>query len=89
MTERTCMIEARKRLDVDLVAMARVCRCSWRLLELLEQDTREVTVPGIAQRIADAYGLDAEQYELLLPVNRRPHSPEYDPDKYTDNGTYF
>lgn len=42
------MIEARKRLDVDLVAMARVCRCSWRLLEMLEQDTREVTVPGIA-----------------------------------------
>lgn len=42
----------------------------------------QVTHPSIAQRIGELYQLEAEEIYELMPKNRRPNDPEYDPDKY-------
>ena len=67
---------------------AKKARCSAYLLQLLEEDERNVTAPGIASRISRLYKLTAKQHELLLPKNRRKSDPEYDPDKYVQSGSF-
>ena len=42
----------------------------------------EVTHPNIARRIQKVFGLTDLEAEELMPENRRPHSPKYEPDKF-------
>lgn len=80
--KRQYMIDFRKKHDISVRRMAKVCKCSVGLLDMLESYHLEVTHPKIAQRIAAAYKLTNEQYESMLPENYRPSSPNYEPDKY-------
>lgn len=60
--------------------MSKIAHVSPLLLGMVENGA--VTHPIIVERIRKAYKLtEIESYELL-PVHRRPNSPEYDPDKY-------
>lgn len=51
---------------------------------LKEVEQGGVTHPNIVKRIQKFYSLDDDQAEELLPENRRPHNPKYDPDRYVD-----
>ena len=42
----------------------------------------DVTHPKIVAKLQEFYGLTDLEAEELLPKNRRPHDPEYEPDKY-------
>lgn len=79
---RQYMIDYREKNGIDLARMAQVCGCSQKLLELLEADDGVVTHPNIAKRVARAYRLTRKRAEELLPVNYRPSSPLYDPDRH-------
>lgn len=79
---RQYMEDFRRTHEIDMATMARTCRCSQTLIDMLESWDGEVTHPRIALRIARAYHLNQKQYESLLPVNYRPASAEYDPDRY-------
>lgn len=81
---RECMTLQRKKKGVSIETMAKRCKCSVILLEMLEYDEDAVTHPNIAARIAKAYGLNAKDAERLLPEIRRPSSPLYDPHKYEE-----
>ena len=88
MGKREWMIRFREERHIPLPDMAAKIRkpgqwrCSEKLLNNLEMDDGYVTHPVIAQMIAEAYNATPEQAELLLPRHRRPHDPEYDPDRY-------
>lgn len=79
---RECMVAARKKRGLTIAAMAKKCRCSVTLLEMLEWNEDEVTHPNIAARIAKEYKLSKRDAERLLPENYRPSSPCYDPGRY-------
>lgn len=80
--ERTYMIDYRRERGIGIAVMARDCKVSVTLIELLEGCDREVTHPKCAERIAKAYHLTKEQSEGLLPVHHRKSGSEYDPDRY-------
>ena len=82
MPPRTYMIEYREKNGLDLLAMARRCKISRNLLEILESSEQEVTHYKIAERIGRAYHLTVKQTESLMPEHYRKSSPKYDPDKY-------
>lgn len=80
MTTREKMKEYRKKNRIDLDSMAYICEMSKGLLGMVENG--EVTHPIFVRNIQSAYELTDDEAEELLPINRRPHHPEYDPDKY-------
>ena len=85
---RQGMILHRKLKNISQSEMAEKIGISTTLLSMIESG--EYTTPGIAQRIAKAYGLDEsswgyltdDPWEYLVPINRRPHGDDYDPDRY-------
>lgn len=79
---REYMIQFRAENSIDLQSMAKKCRISKGLLEMLELDDREVTHPNIAKRVSKAYKLTREQKEGLMPEHYRKSSPNYNPDLY-------
>lgn len=42
----------------------------------------DVTHPKIVTKLQEFFKLTDDEAEELLPKNRRPHDPEYEPDKY-------
>lgn len=79
---REYMIQFRKERGIDLLSMARKCKISRGLLELLETSDQDVTHPKIAERVRKAYKLTNEQYEGLMPEHYRKSSPNYNPTLY-------
>lgn len=79
---REYMIQFREKNGIDLMHMAKKCKISRTLLEMLEASDQEVTHPKIAERVSKAYKLNKEQAEGLLPENYRKSSPNYDPSLY-------
>ena len=83
MTVREKMVTFREKMHADLDTMASKCGTSRILLGMVENG--EVTHPEIVKRIQKQYKLTDIEAEELLPINRRPHHPEYDPDRYVSD----
>lgn len=77
------MTAFRESCGIELETMAKICKCSPKLLGMLEANDAEVTHPKIARRIAGAYRLTDEQrvgmlsklqreIERLRTVNEKP-----------------
>ena len=64
-----------------------MCNVSEALYSIVENGG--VTLTSIAERIAEKFELTQLQMEELLPENRRPSSPKYDPDKYVERPAGF
>lgn len=60
--------------------MADLCGISEVLLKMVKNG--HVTHPIFAENIRKAYNLTELEAEELMPENRRPHSPKYNPNKY-------
>lgn len=94
---RQWLIDKRKALGLSRKAMGRECKCSERLLEILELDDG-ITHPGIAAWVAFRYGLTVEQFNMLVSEGRQvqelppPKEPptlqEYYADKYATEARY-
>jgi transcriptional regulator with XRE-family HTH domain len=84
---REKMRKVREELGWTVREMAYICGISENLLDLIESG--EVTHPKIADRLKMVYDLTDEETEELLPLNRRVHSKNYDPDKYVDPDPIF
>lgn len=68
--KRQWMIDMRNALGLSREKMARACKCSEKLLQIIE-DFSAITQPKIAARIARMYGMDVHQYNLLVHPERR------------------
>lgn len=68
--QRKWMREMREKLGVTREQMAQLCKCSDRLLEIME-DHNAITQPKIAARIARKYGMDVHQYNQLVHPSRK------------------
>lgn len=86
--QRTFMIQFREKNQIDILSMAKKCKISLTLLELLEESDEDVTHPKIAQRIGKAYKLDKKQIEGLMPEHYRKSSPNYNPNLYKQDDKY-
>ena len=80
MTVREKMAYIRGRRDMTKKQMAGYCGVSELLLSMVEAG--HVTHPNLVRRIQVAYGLNNIEAEELLPVNRRPHGGDYEPDRF-------
>lgn len=85
---REYMIEFRKAHGFDIQAMAKKCKISKTLLEMLESNDQEITHPKIAERVSRAYKLTRAQMEGLMPEHYRKSSPNYNPTLYKLNEEY-
>ncbi len=85
---REYMIEFRKARSLDIQAMAKECKISKTLLEMLEFNDQEITHPKIAERVSRAYKLTRAQMEGLMPEHYRKSSPNYNSDLYKQNEEY-
>lgn len=80
MDVREKMRKWREEFGITLEMISKRCGVSVHLLGMVEDG--EVTHPDLVKKIQDAYGLTDLESEELMPENHRPHSPNYDPDKY-------
>lgn len=80
MTTAQKMVDYRNAHNVTQEQMAWKANVPFKIIEILESGG--VTHPNIVKRIAKAYELTEDEAEELLPENRRPHHPDYDPNKY-------
>lgn len=80
MTVREKMVYIRERRGLSKKQMAGYCGVSETLLGMVEGWA--VTHPNAVRRIQVAYGLNNLEAEELLPMNRRPHGGDYDPDRF-------
>ena len=80
MTAREKMIAFRKKHNDDYDFLSHKCNVSARLIEMIENG--HVTHPNIVERIKKVYHLTNLEAEELLPLNRRKHGGDYDPDRY-------
>lgn len=72
----------RIRHNLTIHQLAVKCDIGPALMSYLEAGA--VTHPKIVERLQKIFDLTDEQTEGLLPKNRRPHDPDYDPDRYVD-----
>ena len=80
MDAREKMIELRTKNDLSFEYISDKTGVSQTLISLVENG--QVTHPLIVEKLAKFYKLTKLEAEQLLPVNRRKHSKEYEPDKY-------
>lgn len=80
--QRDFMIRFREENGIDILSMAKKCKISVGLLDLLESSDQDVTHPKIAERIGKVYKLNKKQIEGLMPEHYRKSSPNYNPDLY-------
>lgn len=67
---RKWMKDMRQALGIPRANMARACKCSDYLLEIMEE-YGAITHPDIASRIARRYGMDVHQYNQLVHPDRK------------------
>ena len=79
---REYMIQFREERGIEIQIMAKKCKISKTLLEMLEESDQEVTHPKIAECVGRAYKLNKQQIESLMPEHHRKSSPNYNPDLY-------
>lgn len=60
------LIRKREALGLTQAQMAVKCDCSPGLLTAMEEIDRYITHPHIAARIAKAYGLNVQEYNLMV-----------------------
>ncbi|WP_458459295.1 helix-turn-helix domain-containing protein [Pseudobutyrivibrio sp.] len=72
----------RQRSGLSYKDISRKCGVSDHLIEGIEEGYILVTHPNIVKKLDSVYQFTEKQFEELLPENRRPSSPNYDPDKY-------
>lgn len=77
---REKMVEFREKYGLSIRQMAEICGTSSDILGMVEKG--DVTHPKIVERIRKGYKLTDLEAEELLPINRRPHGGDYDPDRY-------
>lgn len=80
LTTRQKMIDYRNEHYITLEKMSRRVHVSEGLLGNIEDGW--VTHPNIVERIQREYGLTDIEAEELLPENRRPSSPNYEPCRF-------
>lgn len=81
MNTREIMIHKRKSLGLSAKEMALYhYGISTVLLKMIENGA--VTHPEIAKKIQRVLKLTDLQTEELIPLNRRPHGGDYDPNRY-------
>ena len=80
MTVREKMMDFRRNFGLSRKDMAVLSCCSEGLLAGVERG--DVTHPIIAHRIGEAYGLTEIETEELMPLCKRIHGGNYEPDKY-------
>lgn len=83
MTTREKMNKFRTDHNLSIPDMAKRCRISSYLLQLLEDGA--VTTPKLVPQIAEEYELTELEAEELMPEHMRPHGNDYDPDRYVLN----
>ena len=88
MQPREYMLEYRRVRCISRDMMAKKLKISPKLLEMIEENDKEVTHPEIAKAIAKAYKLTKEQRIGMLPPNHRP-GPDYNPDRYKEASKPF
>lgn len=74
------MVDYRNDHNITVPQMSRKLGISGQLLDILERGG--VTHPNIVKRIQKVYGFTDDEVIMLLPKNRRPGHPEFDPDHY-------
>lgn len=77
---REKMVEFREKYGLSIQQMANICGTSTDILGMVEKG--EVTHPKIVERIRKGYKLTDLEAEELLPIHRRPHGGDYEPDRY-------
>ena len=81
MNTREIMVHKRKELGLSTKQMALYrYGISEVLLKMIENGA--VTHPEIAQKIQKVVGLSDLQTEELIPLHRRPHGGDYEPNRY-------
>lgn len=83
MTTREKMIKWRESKKLSFNDISKLIGISGKLIAMIESG--EVTHPKIVEKIKGFYGFSDNEVEELLPKNRRPSDPNYDPDKYVIN----
>ena len=74
------MAAYRQSLGLSVEQMAQKIGVGRHLLEMIENGS--VTHPDIAKQIGEGYGLTEDEYQELIPPNRRVGGEEYDPEKF-------
>lgn len=80
MSAREKMKQWREQMNTTYDTISKKIGISPGLIGMVEHG--DVTHPSIVNKIQAFYELTDDEAEELLPKNRRPHDPEYDPDKY-------
>lgn len=80
MGARETMHYWRERMHASYQDISNMTGISPGLIGMVEHG--DVTHPKIVEKIKDFFKLTDDEAEELLPKNRRPHDPEYDPDRY-------
>lgn len=80
---RDILREYREANNFTLRQMADYCGIGETLYSIIEHGGN--THPNIANKIGRLFDLTELQTEELMPENRRPHSPKYDPEKYVEH----
>lgn len=83
MTTREKMIKWRESKRLSFNDISKLVGISGKLIAMIESG--EVTHPKIVEKIKNFYEFSDNEVEELLPKNRRPSDPNYDPDKYVIN----
>ena len=74
------MIHSRENVGLSIAEMATALGISEGLLRIVEEGG--VTHPNIALKIQKRFKLTDLQTEDLMPLCRRPHGGDYDPNRY-------
>ena len=80
MTAREKMIKFREDRQLDYKMLSDICGVGHDIIGMVEHG--DVTHPLIVKKLQELYSLTDLEAEELLPKCRRPHDPEYEPDKY-------
>ena len=80
MSARSRMLKWRERMNASYQDISKLTGISSGLIAMVERG--HVTHPKIVEKIQNFYNLTDDEAEELLPRNRRPHDPGYEPDRY-------
>lgn len=80
MSKRTWLRKQREKLQMTQIGLARLCGCTWHLIDQLELDDNWITHPNIAARMAHYLKLSADQFNQLVHASHHSNTvPEMKP----------